>query len=133
MALRIHPDRDGHEHHLMGTGDSSCFYDPPVDITDWCRSLLEQGKRIEVRTARIEVTDQDGLLHAHNGYSFGNAAFGSGSIRSNQGREGLVAGDRFNFGPGDAHLSIADPGRTLIEMITYIGEVGDRQELVDVT
>lgn len=130
--LRIFGERDGHEHHVLGTGESSCFYDSPSDLTDFINSLFSQGKRIEARTARIEVSDQEGALHAHDGFTFGIVLAGSGYIRTKSGKLPVGPGDRFSFGPGDPHLSVADSGRTLVEIIVFIGEAGNRQDLVEI-
>jgi hypothetical protein len=129
--LHIYPDKDGHENHLMGTGGSSCFYDSPIDITLFLQ-LNSCHNRFEIRTARIEVSDQKGELHAHAGYTLGYIASGSGYIRTHEGKRPVRCGDRFSFGPGAPHISVADPNRTMIEIITYLGSAGDCQELREI-
>ncbi len=128
--ILVFQDRDGHEHQEMGTGNSSCFYDQEVDITDFAAELIRQKKRIVVRTGRIEVSDEVEPLHAHAGYTFGFVLSGAGRIMGEKGKKYLGPGDRFAFGPRIPHLSVADPHRTLIEGIVFIGEAGDRQGIV---
>lgn len=129
--ILVFPDRDGHEHFESGAGLSRCFYDREVDITDFVASLIEQKKRVVIRTARIEVADEVESLHAHAGFTMGFVLSGTGRLATCSGDRQLGTGDRFAFGPGVMHLSIADENRTLVEGIVYIGEPGDQQKVVD--
>jgi quercetin dioxygenase-like cupin family protein len=99
-----------------------------LELKELFQELTTGNKVIVALPGRIEVTDEYGPLHYHNGATIVFITSGFGLIRVNDTQNELVrAGDIVLIPPRAKHLSVAAKGTTMIEHIVFLGAAGDLQ------
>jgi len=113
--------------HYIGSEQSSCFYFRHFSLGGLVDELKRAQQELTGRFALILVTDTMDKLHAHAGATNVYIPFGSGQFYTLEGFVPVRAGDCVHVPPNTPHLSVADKGTVMPEIVFYLGAPDDRQ------